>query len=542
MRFSQGFVCAALAAFCALSSGDADACGGCFHPKAEQGSSVITDHRMVFSVSTERTILWDQVRYSGSPKEFAWVLPVRSGAVIELSRDEWMTALDRSTRSTVTGPERFCSGSFGGGGGSGGSYGGSPSGGGGCSGGSEDSYSAFGGSGDPSYADAGSSGSFQGNEDVEVVSQDVIGPYQAVTIHSKDGTGISGWLKDNGFAINDPEKPIIDSYTTEGFDFIALRLRPNVGVRAMRPVRVITPGADTSMPLRMVTAGVGSHVAITLWVIGEGRYETANFPSGKIDDSLLTWDGNASKSNLGSLETAKMAENAGRTWVVQASGRADLSTATNPYNTSGSRSLGETYESQCRSRPPVKVPCDDTSLPPSDGTPPPDQDPDAGAPDGGDMDADVDPDAGDADGGASGDGGTSDAGPACTKIVQGCDGFDDLDVAVLGLHPYDIWVTRLRADLPVQSLDTDLRIQAASVQAEVDPVHHTEKFSDPSYDPCKLSTQSSTSSSGVSVVTGSNGGGCACRSSRFGADLGTFLVIGTTILGLVGIAKRRRRF
>ena len=54
------------------------------------------------------------------------------------------------------------------------------------------------------------------------------------------------------------QKPIIDAYTSEGFDFIALRLRPNVGVRAMRPVRVTAPGADTQMPLRMVTAVVGA--------------------------------------------------------------------------------------------------------------------------------------------------------------------------------------------------------------------------------------------------------------------------------------------
>ncbi len=353
--------------------------------------------------------------------------------------------------------------------------------------------------------------------------------------------GISAWLKDNGFAINDPEKPIIDSYTSEGFDFIALRLRPNVGVRAMRPVRVIAPGADTQMPLRMVTAGVGSHVGITLWVIGEGRYETANFPSSKVDDSLLTWNATTSKSNLSTLETNIMTQENGRTWVVEASGLADLTSSSSPYGSQGSRALGEAYESQCRSLPPKKVPCDDTTLPPPDGTPPPDQDPDAGAPDGGDMDADVDPDAGAPD--ASVDAGSTDAGPACTKIVQGCDGFDDLDVAVLGMHPYDVWVTRLRADLPIKALDTDLRLQASSVQVEVSPVHHTEKFSDPAYDPCRLSTQSSSTSSGYSSATGGeSGGGCACRSSRFRADLGTFFVIGTTILGLVGIARRRRRF
>src|SRR5205823_9056308 len=80
--------------------------------------------------------------------------------------------------------------------------------------------------------------SFLGNDDVSVVAQTVIGPYQAVTIHSTDGTGIGQWLTDNGFSIPSNVKPIVDAYTQGGFDFIALRLRPNTGVRAMRPVRV----------------------------------------------------------------------------------------------------------------------------------------------------------------------------------------------------------------------------------------------------------------------------------------------------------------
>src|SRR4051812_6439889 len=88
---------------------DADACGGCFHPAVvDVGSSVVTDHRMVFEITSQETILWDQVRYAGDPKEFAWVLPVRAGARIELSRGEWIAALDAATLTTVDGPRPNC--------------------------------------------------------------------------------------------------------------------------------------------------------------------------------------------------------------------------------------------------------------------------------------------------------------------------------------------------------------------------------------------------------------------------------------------------
>src|SRR3954471_11117244 len=100
----RGAPAAALLVWALTNTRDADACGGCFHPEADVGGSVVTDHRMVFEITTKETILWDQVRYTGNPEEFAWVLPVRAGATIELSRGEWMAALDAATRTTVNGP------------------------------------------------------------------------------------------------------------------------------------------------------------------------------------------------------------------------------------------------------------------------------------------------------------------------------------------------------------------------------------------------------------------------------------------------------
>src|SRR5438552_18360027 len=87
--------------------GDASACGGCFVPPVQTERTVVTDHRMAFSISKTQTVLWDQIRYSGDPREFAWVLPVRPGARIELSNDAWFAALDASTQPVVTSPAYY---------------------------------------------------------------------------------------------------------------------------------------------------------------------------------------------------------------------------------------------------------------------------------------------------------------------------------------------------------------------------------------------------------------------------------------------------
>lgn len=493
---------------------DSAACGGCFHPVSsgsESGSSVITDHRMAFKISTTETILWDQVRYSGDPTEFAWVLPVRAGAKVELSRDEWIAALDTATQTKVYGPDYTCSNgqvssiSKG-------------SGGGGCGGASTPtSFADESGSSGPVDA-----GSFKPTEDVQVVAQSVIGPYQAVTIRSTDGKGVSGWLTDNGFEIPNEVKPIIDAYTTEQFDFIALRLRPGQGVRAMRPVRVVTPGADATLPLRMVAAGVGAHVGLSLWIIGEGRYHTQNFPDAPIDWSALAWDGRAKKSNMSDLVASALASNGKRGWITEAAIRDD---GVSVGFGSGNPPLFQAYEQTCALRGPQTVPCDETALPPADGSPDGTGDPgDAGAADGGDAG-----DAGDA-------GTTKPPATSCTKIVSGCDGYDDYEVATRGLHAGDVWITRIRADLPVAALSTDLQLAAAD-QVVDSPIRSTAKFTDPTYNPCNPSANNgSAPSSG-----GSSGNGCACRSTSSSSDAGGWLTMAIAAIGATVVTRRRRR-
>jgi hypothetical protein len=519
----RGFLYAAATA-CALVAipSDADACGGCFHPVAESGVSVVTDHRMVFKLSKTETILWDQVRFSGNPEEFAWVLPVRDGARVELSRDEWIAALDVSTKTTVTGPERFCNG----GGGSGGSFSG-----GGCGATTTDTASRSGFS-DDSTKDAGG---FVGNDGVEVLAQSVIGPYQAVTIRATGGgQGIDEWLIANGFAIPEEVRPTVDAYTAEKFDFIALRLRPGQGVSAMRPVRVVTQGADPTLPLRMVAAGVGAKVGLTLWVIAEGRYHPQNFPDGDIDYTALTWDGTLAKSNLADLQRTALASNGGRAWITEAAIRATATHTPESPLVLPNPLLYAAYDRSCSSRPSRLVKCTEDELPPPNGTPDDQELPDAGADADGDAGSDASADL-DASSDASADASAPfDAGTkACTKLVSGCDGFDDYEVAMRGITTSDAWITRLRADLPVSALSTDLKIEAAASQSEIDPQHHTEKFSDPKFDPCA-------GRGGSSAASTDDDGGCACRTVPLKTRAGTwFLILGTAIVASRIIRRRR---
>jgi MYXO-CTERM domain-containing protein len=387
---------------------------------------------MAFSVTTRQTVLWDQIKYAGNPSEFSWVLPVRSGAVVQLSNDEWFAALDAMTQPVITGPVRNC------------------------------------GNNGPSFSCGGSakaeasSDYAGGGESVQVISQSVVGPYDTVTLKTTDPQALQAWLDVNGYALPDSFRPTVEAYVNEGFDFIALRLHPGEGVQSMQPVRVVTQGADATLPLRMVAAGVGAQVGITLYIVSEGRYEAAPpYVNAVIDDSKLVWIRSQNRSNYQELSLEAMQGHNSRTWLTEFSGVTSLGRSQYggggycSQGTNGSlvtavpgQSLADIYFLECKCKGGSSA-CMN-----------------AGADAGFDAGCASDP----------------------------CFGFDDLDVALVGMHPQSTWVTRLRAILPVDALsEGDLHIQASTPQASVSNAHSANVYDDPNYTPCGTKGGCSTS-------------------------------------------------
>lgn len=272
-----------------LAAPDADACGGCFPPPGEN-QSVVTDHRMILSVSKTQTTLYDQIQYSGNPSSFAWVLPISGTVDVGLSADTLFGALGNLTSTIVQAPPDRCPAP--------------PN----C----RSSY-------DDEAPQASAGGGFQdaGASPVDVLKRETVGPYETVQLRSTDANALTNWLTQNGFAIPEDIKPVIDSYVTEHFDFLALKLLPGKDVQTMRPVRVTSQGASPVLPLRMVAAGTGAVVGVSLWVVAEGRYEPQNFPFFSIKDDDLVWDWASSSSNYKDLRAERSAALTGRGWEIE---------------------------------------------------------------------------------------------------------------------------------------------------------------------------------------------------------------------------------
>jgi hypothetical protein len=290
MRLASTLVLScALSVLAVTPSPEAAACGACFHEIQETESTQVTGHRMILSISPEKTTLWDQIRYSGNPSSFAWVLPVKGMIDLGVSSDALFANLELQTAVTVRSPTIDCK--------------------------PPPLCGMTSTTASTSTTGGGSEGGWNG---VTVIAQKVVGPYESVQLSSQDPAALEMWLLGHGYAIPPEVAPILDAYVAEGFDFLALKLVPGGDVQSMRPVRVTTLGAGVTLPLRMVAIGGGATVPISLWVLGEGRYQPENFPWFTTPQEKLVWDWDTSSSNYALLAQEGFAATMGHGWLVEA--------------------------------------------------------------------------------------------------------------------------------------------------------------------------------------------------------------------------------
>jgi hypothetical protein len=483
---------------------DAAACGGCFTPPNEI-ESVITDERMIFSISKDQTTLYDQIRYSGSPSSFAWVLPIKGTVTVGLSADLMFNVIDQTlTASQVVQPPTDCppppTCNF--------------------------DYAGGGSAGVPGVAaaDAG----------VRVLSQGQVGPYETVQLQSTDGSALTNWLTSHGYQIAPAVAPVIAEYVAGQFDFLALKLVPGAGIQSMQPVRVTSQGAGVSLPLRMVAIGTGATTGISIWVIGDGRWEPQNFPFFTIKDSELSWDWNTSSSNYETLRLAKEAALKGRGWQFESSlelsqytVRQDLNQAiySNSYTSSpigGYLSAGGSSAEDAGTG--------DSGVANDAGG-------DAGVSNTTDSGT-TDSGAESTDGGDNDDAGDFEAGSTNAQLEAAT---KDLDVLFAGIAGPNVRITRMRSDVAHSALTSDMYLQASANQSEVSNLHYPQKqLGQPLCPVYDSSTCSQTGTLPRDQAIAAAGGGAGCNAARRSAGSRTSIALAIGLFGLAAIRNRRR--
>jgi hypothetical protein len=442
-----------------VHSQPAQACGACIHAPQDE-STQVTGHRMIFATSKTQTTLYDQIEYSGNPESFSWVLPIHGQVDVGLSADAMFAFLGSLTSVQVQPPPIQCP----------------PP---------PDGCQYYGGAEDGAGAGAGGGGGGTTTQSVTVISQKVVGPYETVQLQANDPNALEDWLAQHGYAVKDDLKPVIAAYQQEGFGFLAMKLVPGQGVKAMRPVRVTSKGAAMTLPLRMVAGGTGVTTAVTLWIVAEGRYQTVepDFPNLTFNPDALVFHYEDYSSNYEVLLQGLFEASNGLGWLTQSAA---------PFDEAGFVNNVKTVVQN----EPMNV----------------------------------------------------DWGDPANNVSPLDSATEDLDTLFAGLDPGSVWLTRMKAELSREAFKKDLEIEAEPTQSQVSRVFQA-KYADgpvpkcPDYSWCTNNGQNGGQFTGVGQQKGPyvNGKGNCSVERGTGRDDGAAALLAAVGLAAAGVSMRRRR-
>jgi hypothetical protein len=111
-----------------------------------------------------------------------------------------------------------------------------------------------------------------------------------------------------------------------------------------------------------------------------------------------------------------------------------------------------------------------------------------------------------------------------------CNNFSDVAAALIGMHPSDVWITRLEANLPHAALAADLKIGPAKDQKAVSSAHQAVRHVNA---PCDL-----LSNHPNTEVTASN---VSPNARTQQAGVGAFTALGLLVARRAARRRARRR-
>lgn len=213
----------------------AAACGGLFTADAYTEQSA---ERLIFAVDPGKTTLYEQIHYTGSPKDFAWVLPVPAVPTVDTTSISLFQELDRDTAPRFYQAE-------------------APS----C-----DNNPTAG-------APAPASGA------VNVYSSGAVGPYSYNVVGSSDPHALTQWLTGHKYKIPAGSQAEMQPYIAAHMFFLAMRLQNNVSTQDMLPVKIsyATSQAVITIPLRMATPMGKANLGVLVWIFAQSRYVPQNY-------------------------------------------------------------------------------------------------------------------------------------------------------------------------------------------------------------------------------------------------------------------------
>lgn len=234
------------------------ACGGFF---CQQVAIDQAGEQIIFRQDGEMVTAVVLIQYEGSAEDFSWVVPVPGVPELSVGSDLVFSPLESATRPQfnleVIGTPCPNSDQF------------------------------------LSLSDVGSVPESDGaggvDDGVEVLQQQVVGPFETVVVASDDPEALAAWLEDNGYDLIDPGPALIAPYVEEGMNFVALRLRQDQGVGDLQPLIMRYESKEPMIPIRLTAVAAQPDMGVIVWLLGDSRAVPLNYLHVTPNYTRLDW-------------------------------------------------------------------------------------------------------------------------------------------------------------------------------------------------------------------------------------------------------------
>jgi MYXO-CTERM domain-containing protein len=252
----------ALAAALALAAPrPAAACGGFFcstSPVEQQGEKIL------FFTGQNEMEVDVEITYSGSARDFAWIVPVPKVPRLGVGVNAIFATLEPATRPRFQlewKTEGMC---------------------GQQSGGERDSLGA------PTASPSGSTPPMAPG--VSVVAQEQVGPYDSVILQANDGAALDQWLRANGYNVTPQAVNALAPYLGTSY-FVALRLQSDRETGDITPITLTFESSEPCIPLRLTAIAAQADMSVTAWILGPARAIPTNYNVVTLNEALIDWIG-----------------------------------------------------------------------------------------------------------------------------------------------------------------------------------------------------------------------------------------------------------
>jgi hypothetical protein len=268
-----------------MSASSAQACGGFFCTNVPVDQSA---ERIIFAVNEAAGTIdaYVQINYTGSPEQFAWVVPVPNPPKVDVADIATINELDGLTRPNYIAPPMP----------------------------------------DDCPVPVPAAG---GGDGVTVFGQGSVGPYDYAIVGSSDPQALVQWLRTNGYQITPAMEPLVDVYVKEKMDFLAMKLQPKKEVKDIQPVKMTYKSSKPMIPLRLTAVAANPDMAVVTWIFAKGQAEPENYAKIAIPDDQIVF-GIFSSTNYTSLVSQAADQHSGQAFVTEFAGPTKGLGATDP--------------------------------------------------------------------------------------------------------------------------------------------------------------------------------------------------------------------